>query len=71
MNEDDRLRLKREKNVKLRIEEIIKNFLADDVWNHYRVEHLNESLEKVVEGIISPYHLADEIIKNYKNESVQ
>lgn len=71
LNEAGRLRLKREKNIKLRIEEIIKNFLAEDVWNHYRLEHLNESLEKVVEGVISPYYLADEIIKNYKNESVK
>jgi len=65
---EDRLRIKRELNTKLRIKEIVKNFLTEDLWNKYRVERLNISIEKVLDGIISPYHLAEEIIENYKKE---
>ncbi|MFC2134261.1 methylmalonyl Co-A mutase-associated GTPase MeaB [Bacteroidota bacterium] len=69
LGDDDRLRLKREKNTKLRIKEIVKNFFTEDIWNRKREERLNDSVDKVVDRIISPYHLAEEIVNNYKEEA--
>lgn len=69
LDTNDRLRLKREENTKLRIKEIVENFFTEDIWNRNREEQLSESIDKVVDRIISPYHLAEEIVDNYKNEA--
>lgn len=66
--ESDKFRSKRELNSKMRVKEIVKSFLMKDVWNDERENNLNDSIEKVVKGKISPYQLADEIINSYKND---
>ncbi len=68
LSQNQMIRLKREKNIKLRIKEIVKNFLTEDLWNKERENRLNNSINKVVAGIISPYTLAEEMIKDYKEE---
>lgn len=58
---------RRQENSKLRIKEIIKEHLLEDVWNINREEILENSLEEVLTGSKSPYTVAEEIISNYKN----
>jgi len=62
----DRLRLKREDNFRTRIKVIVEDSLRRELWNHQREEKLNNSLNSVVLGDISPYTLSAEIINSYK-----
>lgn len=59
---------KRELNSKIRVKEIVESQIRSEIWTKERETSLNNSLEKVVLGHISPYHLADNIIEHYKNE---
>ena len=58
---------KREKQTKIRIKEIVEHKLKDELWSESRENSLNSSLDKVVLGNLSPYHIAEEIIKDFKN----
>jgi len=63
------LQKKREHNSKIRIKEIVESQIKAELWTPEREISLNESLERVVLGIISPYTLAEELINHYKNEN--
>jgi len=41
--------------------------LKDELWSETGENSLNSSLKKVILGNASPYHIADEIIKEFKN----
>lgn len=60
---------KREDRTKKRIREIVEEKILDELWNESRENSLNSSLEKVVLGNLSPYHIAEEIIKSYKEKN--
>jgi len=57
---------KREEQTKVRIKEIVESKLKNELWNEVRENSLNSSLEKVVLGNLSPYHIAEEILENFK-----
>ena len=57
---------KRENQTKNRIKEIVENKLKDELWSETGEKSLNSSLEKVILGNFSPYHIAEEIIENFK-----
>ena len=59
---------RREHRTKIRIKEIVEDKIRDLLWNESGKNSLNSSLEKVVLGNLSPYHIADEIIDNFKNQ---
>ncbi|MGE5679929.1 MAG: methylmalonyl Co-A mutase-associated GTPase MeaB [Bacillota bacterium] len=59
---------KRELNSKIRIKEIVETQIREELWSRAREVSLNNSLEKVVLGHLSPYHIAEELINNYKSE---
>jgi len=61
------LQKKREHNSKIRIKEIVESQIKAELWTPEREISLNESLESVVLGILSPYTLAEELINHYKN----
>jgi LAO/AO transport system kinase len=61
--------IKRENQTKIRIKEIVEHKLKDELWSESRENSLNSSLDKVVLGNLSPYHIADEIIKDFKNRN--
>lgn len=58
----------REKKMKIRIKEIVEEKLRKELWSETRENSLNLSLEKVVTGDISPYHIAEEILENFKKQ---
>lgn len=59
--------LKREKQTKVRIKEIVEHKLKDKLWSETGENSLNLSLEKVIFGNLSPYHIAEAIIEEFKN----
>ncbi len=59
---------RREHRTKIRIKEIVEDKIRDLLWNESGKNSLNSSLEKVVLGNLSPYHIAEEIIDNFKNQ---
>jgi len=56
---------KRELQMKLRIKEIVESKIRKQIWSESGENFLNLSLEKVVLGDLSPYHIADEIIEEF------
>ncbi|MFH1197631.1 MAG: methylmalonyl Co-A mutase-associated GTPase MeaB [bacterium] len=60
--------LRREKNLKIRIKEIVEKILRNEFWNESRENKLGRLISEVVTGEISPYILADELVKHYKND---
>ena len=67
LNKHNLLKVNREKKSKVRIKEIVETILRDELWNDTRINSLNDAIEDVVLGNISPYNLADEIVNSYKN----
>ena len=58
---------RREHNSKIRIKEIVEAKIKGELWSDERESSLNESIEKVVLGHISPYLLAEKLINHYKD----
>jgi LAO/AO transport system kinase len=67
MNKKNLFNIKREKQAKVRIKEIVEHKLKDELWSETGENSLNSSLKKVVLGNSSPYHIAEEIIEEFKN----
>ncbi|MEI7811951.1 MAG: methylmalonyl Co-A mutase-associated GTPase MeaB [Ignavibacteria bacterium] len=65
---DGRFQKKREINSKIRIKNIIETQIKEELWTMEREASLNEFLAKVSLGHLSPYHIAEEIIIQYKND---
>jgi len=59
--------LKREKQSKTRIKEIVEHKLKDELWSETGENSLNSSLQNVVLGTLSPYQIAEDIIQEFKN----
>lgn len=57
--------VKRESQAKNRIKEIVENKLKEELWSESGEKSLNSTLEKVILGNLSPYHIAEEIIENF------
>jgi LAO/AO transport system kinase len=60
------LKKRREHRTRLRIKDIVEDKIRTELWNDIREISLNSSLEKVVLGNLSPYHIADEILENFR-----
>ena len=58
---------KRKHSSKVRVKGIIDNELMDDLWSKERTTQLEDNLINLIEGKISPYQLAENIIQHYKN----
>lgn len=61
--------LKRQNQAKLRIKEIVESKLKQKLWSEDRENLLNSSLEKVILGNSSPYHIAEEILFQFENKN--
>jgi LAO/AO transport system kinase len=57
---------RRETRVKQRIKEIVEEKIRQELWGESRENSLNSSLENVVLGNLSPYHIAEKIIEDFK-----
>ena len=62
----DSFYLKRQRQAKIRIKEIVEDKLKKNLWNSSIEESLDSSLEKVVLGNLSPYHIAENILEKFK-----
>ena len=60
---------KRELKTKNRIKTIVEDKIKKELWSESGEISLNSSLEKVVLGTISPYHIAEQIINEFKNQN--
>ncbi len=60
--------VKREEQIKKRIKNIVEERIKNELWTGNGKNSLNSALEKVIIGNLSPYHIAEEIIDNYKNQ---
>ncbi|BDQ02322.1 methylmalonyl Co-A mutase-associated GTPase MeaB [Ignavibacterium sp.] len=60
---------KRQNQARIRIKEIVENKLKEKLWSEDRENLLNSSLQKVVLGNSSPYHIAEEILNQFVNKS--
>ncbi len=60
--------IKREDQAKKRIQDIVEEKIHKELWEDIGKNSLNSALEKVILGKLSPYHIAEEIIDNYKNQ---
>lgn len=67
MKEKNLFQSKRERQTKVRIKEIVEHKLKDELWSESGENSLNLFLKKVILGSASPYHIAEEIIKEFKN----
>ena len=65
MKKNNLFLLKRDKQTKNRIKEIVENDIKQELWSESGEKYLNSTLEKVILGNLSPYHIAEEIINNF------
>lgn len=68
LDEKGLLKKFRERRSKTRIKDIVEFILQKELWTDDRVHNLNEAIEDVVLGNISPYNLAHKIVDNYKTQ---
>jgi LAO/AO transport system kinase len=59
---------RREQRTKNRIKEIVEDKIKNKLWDETGKDFLDLSLQKLIPGGFSPYHIADEIIDNFKNQ---
>ena len=57
---------RRENQIKRRIKEIVEEKIRRELWGERSEKSLNSSLDKVVVGNLSPYHIAENIIEDFK-----
>jgi len=62
----NKLLKRRENRIKVRIKEIVEDKIRQKLWGERNEKSLNSSLEKVVLGNLSPYHIAEKIIEDFK-----
>jgi len=66
---NDLLLKRREQKTKIRIKEIVENKIMTSLWSESAEILLNSSLMKVVQGNLSPYEIAEEIIEKFKKHN--
>lgn len=66
LTSNELLKVKREENIRIRIKDIVETFLRDELWNKQREETLNKYVTKVVDGITSPYQVAESLLNDFK-----
>ena len=68
LNRQNKFLKRREERTKVRIRNIVEEKIREELWSGTGEKSLNSSIDKVVLGNLSPYHIAEEIIENYKNQ---
>ena len=61
------LKIKREMQSKVRVKEIVEYRLKSELWSVSGENSLNSFLEKAILGNLSPYHIAENILEEFKN----
>jgi len=59
---------KREQHLKLRIKDIVENNIREKLWSNDGEVSLDSLINKMSSGVVSPYHIADEIIVNFRGK---
>lgn len=60
---------RREIQTKNRIKNIVENKIREELWSESGENSLNSALEKVFVGNLSPYHIAEDIISDFKKRN--
>lgn len=68
LTEKNKFLRRREERTKIRIRNIVEDKIREELWSGTGEKSLNSSIDKVVLGNLSPYHIAEEIIDKYKNQ---
>lgn len=68
LNVNNLLSGRRESRTKIRIKHIVEDKIREELWDESGEISLNLSLEKMVDGKYSPYHIAEKIIEEYKKQ---
>jgi LAO/AO transport system kinase len=68
LENSDNLKRKRDHRTRKRIKEIVEEKIRAELWNNSREDSLNSLLEKAALGKLSPYHIADEILENFRKQ---
>ncbi len=63
---NDKFLKQRLERIKIRVKEIVEEKLRSELWNSETDSSLLSSLEKVISGNISPYHIAEDIFEQFK-----
>ena len=63
---DNRLINRRKEHAALRIKEIVESVLRKNIWNDERNTRLHKALADILEGNVSPYQLANEILSEFE-----
>lgn len=71
LEKNNRFQKRREENSKVRIQEIIKQLIFSEIWDAERTEILNNATQDVVNGILSPYEVAKNIINDFKIKNTE
>ncbi len=70
LENNDLLKYRREEKFRLRIKEIVESLIHKEFWHNENLSTLNDSLKDVVEGILSPYELAENLFNKYKSTTI-
>ncbi len=57
--------------IKVRVKDIVEEKIKDELWNPETDNSLLLSLKKVISGNISPYHIAEDILEQFKIKDIQ
>ena len=68
LNNSGKFLSNREHRTRNRIKDIVENKIRERLWSGEGEKTISSSLEKVVLGNLSPYHIAEDIIENFKNK---
>jgi LAO/AO transport system kinase len=66
LEENNQFLKRREEHVKTRIKVIVENRIREELWSTAE-DGFKAAIQKVVFGSLSPYHLAEDILKNFRN----
>lgn len=64
------LQKKREERIAERIRELIVERLHVEFWNEERDQMLAQSLSKIIKSELTPYDIVEELLKNFKQQSI-
>ncbi len=59
---------RRKEKLKIRIKEIVTLLTNNEIWNNERISYLETSLSEALQGKVSPYLIAQNIIRLFKKE---
>jgi LAO/AO transport system kinase len=70
LKENNLFTAKREQRIKLRIKDIVENSIRERLWSNDGETSLDTLINKMSSGTLSPYHIAEEILENFRQKLI-